>query len=80
MSADFFVRRVIDEIRPMLTPDGGDVQLLSYEEGKVKVSYEKGVNDECVDCLMPPEDFQEYLLGLYRDRVPEVHEVEVVPA
>jgi Fe-S cluster biogenesis protein NfuA len=80
MSTDFFVKRVIDEIRPMLAPDGGDVQLLSYEEGTVKVSYEKGHNDECFDCVMPPEDFREYLLGLYRDRVPEVSEVEVISA
>ena len=74
----FLVKRVLDEVRPMLTPDEGDVQLLSIDEGTVRVKYDKGHNDKCVECVMPPEDFREYLMGLFESRVPGVTDVEVV--
>lgn len=79
-SGDFFVRRVIDEVRPLLTPDGGGVELVSFDAGTVRVSYELGHNESCFECVMSPEDFREYLLGLYRDRVPDVKDVEVLVA
>jgi Fe-S cluster biogenesis protein NfuA len=77
---DLLVNRVLDEIRPMLTPDGGGVDLLAVEDGVVKVEYVKGHNDQCVDCVMPPEDFQLYLEELLQERVSGVVGVEVVDA
>lgn len=81
MSAtDFLVRRVLDEVRPMLTPDGGGVELLSFDAGIVRVKYDKGHNDKCVECVMPPEDFREYLMEILQSRVRDVVDVEVTSA
>ena len=74
---DFLVRRVLDEVRPMLTPDGGDVELLSFENGVVRVRYDKGHNEQCIECVMPPEDFRLYLMDLFGERVRGVVDVEV---
>lgn len=77
---DLLVTRVLDEIRPMLTPEGGAVDLLSCQDGVVRVSYLKGHNDECIECVMPAEDFQLYLTDLLTERVTGVVTVEVVEA
>ena len=79
MSAiDFLVKKVIDEVRPMLTPDGGNVELVSISDGVVTVNYDKGHNEHCVDCVMPPEDFRLYLLDMLHDRAPGVLDVKVI--
>ncbi len=75
---DLLVRRVLDEVRPMLAPDGGGVELLSFEGGVVRVKYDKGHNDQCIDCVMPPEDFRLYLMDLFGERVRAVVDVEVI--
>lgn len=77
---DMLVTRVLDEIRPMLTPDGGAVDLLSCQDGVVKVSYLKGHNEECMECVMPTADFELYLSDLLKERVTGVVAVEVVEA
>jgi Fe-S cluster biogenesis protein NfuA len=77
---DMLVTRVLDEIRPMLTPDGGAVDLLSCEDGVVKVGYLAGHNEECMECVMPPEDFRLYLTDLLTERVLGVVAVEVIEA
>lgn len=74
---DFLVRRVLDEVRPMLTPDNGDVQLVSIDDGVVRVRYDGGHNEKCFECVMPPDDFRMYLMDLFRDRVPDVRDVQV---
>ena len=77
---DMLVTRVLDEVRPMLTPDGGTVDLLSCADGVVKVSYLVGHNEECMECVMTPEDFGLYLTDLLTERVSGVVAVEVVEA
>ncbi|MDE3100641.1 MAG: NifU family protein [Chloroflexota bacterium] len=77
---DFLVRRVLDEVRPMLAPDNGSVELLSVDGGVVRVKYDGGHNEQCFECVMPPDDFRLYLLDLFHDRVPDVADVEVTTA
>lgn len=77
-AADFLVKKVIDDVRPMLTPDGGNVELVSISNGVVTVKYDKGHNEHCVDCVMPPEDFRLYLLDMFHDRAPGVLDVQVI--
>jgi Fe-S cluster biogenesis protein NfuA len=64
------VEFVINGIRPAFHPDGGDLTLLGYEDGVVEVSYRKGHNDHCVECVMTPEDLKDYLLESLQERVP----------
>lgn len=71
------IEYIINGIRPAFHPDGGDITLLSYEEGVVAVSYRKGHNEHCVECVMSPEDLREFLLESFQAKVPTVRDVEV---
>lgn len=69
---------ILNGIRPAFTPDGGDVRLLSYDDGVAEVAYRKGHNEHCVECVMTPEDLREYLLESFQEKVPDVKDVVVV--
>jgi Fe-S cluster biogenesis protein NfuA len=77
---DVFVNQVVAELRPMLAPDGGSVELLSCADGVVQVKYVMGHNEECADCVMSPEDFELYLKELLAERVPGFKELTVTAA
>jgi Fe-S cluster biogenesis protein NfuA len=75
---DMLVSQILDEVRPTLARDGGDVKLLSCADGVVRVAYAQGKNDECEDCVMSLQDFQMYLEELFQERVQGVECVEVL--
>jgi Fe-S cluster biogenesis protein NfuA len=77
---DVFVNQVVAELRPMLAPDGGSVELVSCDDGLVHVRYFMGHNEECADCVMSPEDFELYLKELLTERVPGFKELKVTEA
>lgn len=69
------IEKVLEEIRPMLRVDGGDVQLVEVDEqGVVKVRF-SGFCDTCQDSMMSMEQGLERLL---RERVPELRKVMAV--
>lgn len=69
------VLKVLEEIRPMLRTDGGDIELVEVsEEGIVKVRF-KGFCDTCQDSMMSLKQGLERLL---REQVPGIREVRTV--
>ena len=68
-------RVVAEEVLPLLQMDGGGVEVLSVEEGVVRVR----LSGTCSGC---PATVQAVILGLeqeLRRRVPEVAYLEAVP-
>ena len=68
------VKEVIDNIRPMLQADGGDVELVSIEDNIVKVRL-KGA---CAGCPMSMLTLKQGVERIIRAKVPEVQRVEAV--
>lgn len=65
------VENVLDTIRPMLMADGGDVQLISVENGTVKVK----LRGACGSCPMSQLTLK---MGIERElkrQIPEVNQV-----
>lgn len=69
------VQKVIDEVRPHLIADGGDVELVGVENGIVKVRL-KGA---CAGCPMSTMTIKWGIENLLKKRVPEVVQVDTVP-
>jgi len=69
------VQKVIDEVRPHLIADGGDVELVGVENGVVKVRL-KGA---CAGCPMSTMTIKMGIENLLKKRVPEVVQVDAVP-
>jgi len=64
----------LDEIRPNIQADGGDVQLVSVEKGIVKVR----LQGHCVGCPMSALTLKQGIEAHIKKRVPEIMKVESV--
>jgi Fe-S cluster biogenesis protein NfuA len=69
------VAAVLDEIRPNLQADGGDIELVDVEDGVVKVRL-KGA---CAGCPMSQMTLAFGVEKVLKERIPEVQKVEAVP-
>ncbi len=65
------VEKELEEIRPMLQRDGGDVELVSVEEGVVRVRL-KGA---CGSCPMATMTLKRGIEERLKERIPQVKEV-----
>ncbi|MBN2088748.1 NifU family protein [candidate division KSB1 bacterium] len=68
------VQAVINEIRPQLQADGGDVELIAVVDGIVKVKL-KGA---CAGCPMSQVTLKMGIERLLKQRIPEVVRVDSV--
>jgi Fe-S cluster biogenesis protein NfuA len=68
------VEKALDEIRPNIQADGGDVQLVAVEKGIVKVR----LQGHCVGCPMSALTLKQGIEAHIKRRVPEVVKVESI--
>jgi Fe-S cluster biogenesis protein NfuA len=66
------VEKVLNEIRPMLQRDGGDVELVGVENGIVKVR----LQGACAGCPMSQMTLRNGIERVLMDKIPEVKAVE----
>jgi Fe-S cluster biogenesis protein NfuA len=68
------VQEALDEIRPQIQLDGGDVELVAVEEQTVKVR----LVGHCAGCPMAAMTLKNGVEALIKLRVPEIQKVEAV--
>lgn len=68
------VKAALEEIRPALQADGGDVQLVDVKDGVVKVK----LTGACGGCPMATMTLKKGIERVLKERVPEVKEVVAV--
>jgi Fe-S cluster biogenesis protein NfuA len=62
------VQQVLDQIRPSLQADGGDVELVEVKYGIVKVR----LAGACGDCPMAPMTLKGGIERILKEKLPEV--------
>ncbi|MFO8143515.1 MAG: NifU family protein [Dehalococcoidales bacterium] len=68
------VKAVLEQIRPNLQADGGDIELIDVTEGIVKVRL-KGA---CSGCPMSTMTLKQGIERILKERIPEVREVVAI--
>jgi Fe-S cluster biogenesis protein NfuA len=68
------VEEALNQIRPMLQADGGDVELVAVEDGVVKVK----LTGACGTCPMATLTLQNGVERVLKERVPEVKQLIAV--
>jgi len=68
------VQKYLDEIRPRLQADGGDVEFVAFEKGTVKVR----LQGHCAGCPMSAMTLKQGIETFLKEKVPEVNKVEAV--
>jgi Fe-S cluster biogenesis protein NfuA len=68
------VEATLNKIRPALTRDGGDVELVAVEDGTVKVR----LTGACAGCPMSTMTLQMGIERILKQEIPEVKKVVAV--
>jgi Fe-S cluster biogenesis protein NfuA len=68
------VQAALEQVRPVLLADGGDVQLVDVKDGVVKVK----LTGACGGCPMATMTLKGGIERVLREQVPEVKEVVAV--
>ena len=68
------VLKVIDELRPFLMNDGGNIELVKIEDGIVYLEFQGA----CRHCSLQNVTFSDGIERLILEKVPEVKEVKLV--
>ncbi|MEA3232913.1 MAG: NifU family protein [Thermodesulfobacteriota bacterium] len=68
------VETALNEIRPMLQADGGDVELVEVAGGVVKVR----LQGACAGCPMSQMTLKNGIERILKERIPEIKSVEAV--
>ncbi len=66
------VKEAIEKIRPFLQRDGGDIELVSVEDGVVKVR----LRGACAGCPMSQMTLKAVVERMIKEEVPEIQKVE----
>ena len=69
------VEKVLEEIRPSLQADGGDIELVDVEDGVVKVR----LKGSCAGCPMSQMTLAFGVERVLKEKLPEVKKVDAVP-
>ncbi|NLL19157.1 MAG: NifU family protein [Clostridia bacterium] len=65
------VQKVLDMVRPRLQADGGDVELISVDDGVVKVR----LTGACGGCPMATMTLKQGIERVLKSEIPEIKEV-----
>ena len=65
------IKRVLEELKPYLQEDGRDVELVSVEDGVVKVRFLGG----CSGCPFKAITLETGIEGYLKEKLPEIKEV-----
>jgi Fe-S cluster biogenesis protein NfuA len=68
------VKEVLDKVRPYLIRDGGNVELVSVEDGTVKVK----LVGACAGCAMSQMTLKIGIERILKQEIPEIKEVVAV--
>jgi len=68
------VKKVLEDVRPMLAADGGDVEFVELDGNVVKVK----LKGSCHGCPMSQITLKQGIERYLKDKIPEVEAVEQV--
>lgn len=69
------ISEIIDELRPFLMNDGGNINFIKLEDGIVYIS----LQGACAYCGMQDFTVKDGIERIIKEKVPEVKEVKVIP-
>ncbi len=62
------IKEIIEQIRPYLNMDGGDIEFIKYEDNYVYIK----LYGACIDCLGQEDTINEGLLSMFQSEIKEI--------
>lgn len=65
------IKNLIEQMRPFINMDGGDIEFVKYEDGYVYIK----MYGACQECGMQDFTLNESLLNFFKNEIPEIEGV-----
>lgn len=69
------IKDLIEQIRPYLNMDGGDIEFIKYEDKYVYIK----LNGACTNCLLQDNTINDGLLLMLQEEIPEIEGIINIP-
>jgi len=69
------IKEMIEQIRPYLNMDGGDIEYIKYEDNYVYIK----LYGACTNCLMQDNTINDGLLTMFQEKIPEIKGIINIP-
>ena len=69
------IKEMIEQIRPYLNMDGGDIEYIKYEDNYVYIK----LYGACTNCLMQDNTINDGLLSMFQEELPEIKGIINIP-
>ena len=72
---------VLDTVRLLTRENEGVViETVASDDGVLRIRYYEGTNEECPECILPPDSFKDMVERMCQVQAPHISSVEVVSA
>ena len=65
------IKQIINDLRPYLNLDGGDIEFIKYENNILYVK----LTGNCAHCLMQDETLNKNILIMLQEEIPEIKDI-----
>ena len=69
------IKEMIENIRPYLNMDGGDIEYVKYEDNYVYIK----LTGTCTNCLLQDNTINDGLLNMFQEEMPEIKGMINIP-
>lgn len=69
------IKELIENIRPYLNMDGGDIEFIKYEDNYIYIK----LYGACTDCLLQDNTINDNLLVMFQEEIPEIKGIINIP-
>ena len=69
------IKEIIEQIRPYLNMDGGDIEYIKYEDNYVYIK----LLGACTNCLLQDNTINDGLVQMFKEEIPEIKGVINIP-
>ena len=69
------IKEIIEQIRPYLNMDGGDIEFVKYEDNYVYIK----LFGACTECLGQDSTINGGLLTMFQEEIPEIEGIINIP-
>ncbi len=74
-NAEEKIKEMIENIRPYLNMDGGDIEYVKYEDNYVYIK----LTGACTNCLLQDNTINDGLLNMFQEEMPEIKGIINIP-
>jgi len=79
-TADANVDFVLEQIETMVASEGGSLELVSLDDGSLKVRYTPGFNEDCPECVPTADQVSQFLTVSLSIHAPHITDIQLAEA